>query len=246
MKLTLISIGPSHYVEKVRWALKLAGFPYTEDPHAPVFHLPYVLLAGGKRTVPVLKTPQGTLSDSTDILKWIDKHPDAKWHPYPEPHSAKIQELEDEFDESLGPHTRRVGYFHLLPDKGLALKAIGGPNPNFETKTIDALYEHVAKMMRKSMRIDAEGAARSTKKIEEVFGRVNQRLSDGRPYLLGEQLSGADITLAALGAPMVLPPKYGWTLPTLEEAPPAFRAEVERYREMPAGQYILNLYEKHR
>lgn len=246
MTLKLVSIGPSHYVEKIRWALKLAGYSYEEDAHAPIFHVPYVKLAGGNRTVPVLKTPQGVWSDSTDILVWIDSRPESKWKPYPGPTAAKIRELEDEFDESLGPHTRRVGYFHLLPHKALAIKTMCGENPNWEGKTIELFYDQCAAMMRKTMRIDAEGAARSTQKINEVFDRAAQRLSDGRPYLMGEQLTAADITLASLGAPVILPPQYGWSMPSIDEAPTEFRAEIDRYRAHPAGQFILRLYENSR
>ncbi len=242
----LITIGPSHYCEKVKWAFKLAGIDYVEDAHAPIFHLPYVKLAGGTRTVPVLKTPTEVIGDSTEILAWIQAKPDARWIPYPDKNSAKIRELEDEFDEIVGPHVRRVAYWHLLPNKALALRAIGGDSPNWETKTIDMLYDQCVKFMFKSMNIHADSVIRSNAKIMEVFDRVGQRLRDGRTFLMNDSLTAADITFASLAAPMLLPEKYGWTLPSIDEVPAGFRAEVDRYRATAAGEFALRIYATHR
>ncbi len=242
----LITIGISHYCEKARWALELAGIDFTEDAHAPVFHMPYVKLAGGKRSVPVLKTSNELLQDSSDILAWIQAKSDTRWSPYPEKNSAKIRELEDEFDEIVGPHVRRVAYWHLLPDKALALRSIGGQNPDWEAKTIDLFYAQASKFMMKSMNIHADSVIRSNAKILEVFERVGQRLSDGRTFLMNDTLTAADITFAALAAPVVLPQKYGWTLPVIEDVSAGFRAEVERYRAHPAGQFALRIYDDHR
>lgn len=246
MTLKMTSIGPSHYCEKARWALDLAGFSYTDDPHAPFFHVPYVKLAGGKSSTPILKTPNGVLTDSTDILQWIQDQQASKWRPYPEDNNAKIRELEDEFDEVLGPHTRRLAYHHLLPNRELALQTIGGKNPNFEIKVINALYDQCVNVMRKGMRIDDEGAARSIVKVDEVFERVAQRISDGREYLMNDTLTAADVTFAALAAPLLLPEKYSWPLPTVENAPASYRDLVSKLRAHPAGQFAMRIYEQHR
>lgn len=246
MTTKLITIGISHYCEKVRWALKLAGIDYIEDAHAPFFHIPYVKMAGGKRSVPVLKTTTDVIDDSTAILAWIQANPNARWNPYPEKNCAKIQELEDEFDDIIGPHVRRVAYWHLLPNQALALQTIGGKDPDIEIKTLGLFYDHVAKFMNKSMNIHADSVVRSNAKIMEAFERVAQRLSDGRKFLMNDSLTAADITFAALAAPLVLPEKYGWTLPNIDEIPGGFRAEVERYRDTAAGEFVLRIYETHR
>ena len=43
----LITIPPSHYCEKARWALDYAGISYREEGHPPLLHRLPVKLAGG-------------------------------------------------------------------------------------------------------------------------------------------------------------------------------------------------------
>jgi glutathione S-transferase len=77
-------------------------------------------------------------------------------------------------------------------------------------------------------------------------------LADGRTYLTGATLTFADITFASLGALAVLPPEYpgnrlGGPRLTIDDiTDPAWRAEVERFRARPSGQFILRLYREER
>lgn len=75
----LITIRGSHYVERARWALDLAGLPYEEDSSPPVVHMLSTLAArpaGSKaHSVPMLLTPDGAvLTDSADIVAYAHRH----------------------------------------------------------------------------------------------------------------------------------------------------------------------------
>ena len=70
--LRLITIPISHYCEKARWALERADIPYREERHVQLIHRIAARRAGGGQTVPVLVTPEGTLGESEDILRWVD------------------------------------------------------------------------------------------------------------------------------------------------------------------------------
>ena len=77
----LVTIPMSHYCEKARWALERAQIPYREDPHLQAIHWAHVWRAGRGRTAPVLVTDDVVLTESTDILRWVDGLSDLRLYP---------------------------------------------------------------------------------------------------------------------------------------------------------------------
>lgn len=244
---TLVTITFSHFCEKVRWALDHAKIDYRESGHLPIFHVLAVRRYGGWRSVPALVTDEGVINDSTNILGWIDKHA-SHVHLYGRSPDERreIERFEDFCDEQLGPHTRRWAYFYLLPNRDLTIEMTKEESPAFEHAALRVVFPLARKMMRRAMKIDEAGAARSLKKIEEVFADVEKRLADGRKYLVGEGLSAADITFASLAAVVLLPEQYGAKLPTLEDLPEEAQVHIRAWREHPAGQFALRLFKEHR
>ncbi len=247
--LRFVTMPISHYCEKVRWALDRTGLPYHEEPHAPLFHLLAALPATGlrSRTVPVLiddnPGQRHVLDDSTAILRYLERRYGASWL-FAAPEAAA---LEEEFDTQLGPHSRRVFYFYMLPEQQRIAEILSAAVPRHEGALARALFPLLVPVMRRSMRIDSAGLQRSLEKVEGVFARVSQRLADGRRYLGGETFGAADLTFAALASPLLLPPGYGIIpVPTVAEVPPALGALVEKFRATPAGQLALRLFAEDR
>ncbi len=54
--------------------------------------------------------------------------------------------------------------------------------------------------------------------VWEEFDHVAALLADGRPFLTGERFTTADLTFAALAAPVIVPPRYGVRLPAARGA----------------------------
>lgn len=243
----LVTITFSHFCEKVRWALDLAKIDYRESGHLPIFHVLAVRRHGGWRSVPALVTDEGVINDSTNILGWIDKQtPHVHLYGRSSDDRREIERFEDLCDEQLGPHTRRWAYFYLLPMRDLTLRMTEEGAPPLEHAALRVVFPLARKMMRQTMKIDAKGAERSRKKIEEVFAEVEKRLSDGRKYLVGDGLSAADITFASLAAVVLLPEQYGAKLPDLEDLPEEAQVHIRAWREHPAGQFALRLFKEHR
>ena len=259
----LITITFSHYCEKARWALDRARIPYVEDGHLPMFAWVPALRAGRRRTVPSLVTDDGAIPDSTDILRWCDARGDAPPlftdEPQAEPapgdpasaasggagsEAAEVADLEARFDRELGPHTRRLAYHHLLPTIGGRLGGLRGV-PRGEVLAARVLAPAMSVMMRRGLKIDAAGVARSEGKLAAVLADVEQRLADGRRYLVGDRLTAADLTFAALMTPLVAPPELSGYLP-FGDLPPGFAAIVDATRARPAGAFALRLYRDER
>ncbi len=246
---TLVTISFSHFCEKARWALDRASIEYRESAHLPLFHVPAVRRAGGKHGTPLLVTGEGVLRDSSDILAWIDRRrPELGLFGKTPEERAEVLRLEELFDVQLGPHTRRWAYFQLLADRRLLRQLFAAQTsaPRYQRSTMTVLLPLVRVAIRRSMKIDAAGAARSFAKIEQVFAQVGALLSDGRKFLVGDSLTAADLTFAALAAPAVFPDDSGGRLPRLEELPPAAAAQVRAWRAHPAGEHAERLVREHR
>jgi glutathione S-transferase len=205
-------------------------------------------LGKGGHTTPVLVAARRVLPDSTDILQFIDVEHANGWRPYPSDSQLRVEaeELEELFDTRLGPHTRRLAYFHLMRDHRLFLLSVSAGVGRGERLFFVALAPLIQKMMRLGMKIDDEGAARSLGFAHQMFDTVGELLSDGRPFLVGRDFSAADLTFAALAAPVLLPSNYGSPLPSLAELPLEFVAQVEEFRSSSAGAFALRMYRDHR
>lgn len=242
--MNLITIGVSHYCDKARLALELAELRYTEDAYVPILHRFAVKRAGGSGSTPTLVTGSRVIDDSTDILAFIQEHAESKWRPYPEDSQqrAEVEELEELFDEKLGPHTRRIAYFYLLPNKKLCTNMVEQVTPAWQVTVMKLGYPLFAEIMKRGMNITPAGAERSFARVDQIFDQVDALLSDGREHLVGDHLTAADITFAALAAPILLPDEYCTTMPRGGEETSEIEAFVARYSARPAGQWALKLW----
>ena len=243
-----ITIPFSHFCEKARWALERAHVPFREVGYLPMLQMPAVWRAGGKRTVPVLVTDDGPVCDSTDILRWCDAHGDAAplFPVDADDDGAEVAELEALFDKSLGPATRRIAYHLLLPMPGAAQLIAEKAPARWQGQLMKAVYPLARALMTRGLRLDDASAARSRQRVDEIFEDVGVRLGDGRTYLVGDRFTAADLTFAALAAPLIVPPQYQAYLPSLDRMPEALVDLIARLRDTAAGQHALAMYARHR
>jgi glutathione S-transferase len=242
MKPTLITIPFSHFCEKARWALDACRVAYEEDGHLPLFHY---LAVRGKKSVPILAVDRDRISDSTEIIAWADAKKPGTLIPTDTRAREQALALEDELDRGLGPATRRWGYFQLLPRTDLDDVLVRGV-PRWEARALIFTRPIAASILRRGLKIDAAGVERSRQKIDATFDAVDARLRDGRPYLVGDAFSVADLTFASLASPILFPREHPIGLPPPEELTPAAQAQVEAWRSRPAGRHGLAMYERHR
>ncbi len=231
----LITIRFSHFCEKARWALDRAGVAYQERAHLPLFAWFPALAAARNRTVPVFVSDGKCLADSTDILRFAGGlHLD----------DPEVAALEDDFDHYLGPAARRLAYYTLM-NHPVALNAMfERAAPWWQVAIARSVQPAMLGLMRRGMRIDDAGAARSRAVIEQTFEKVAARISDGRRYLCGDRFTAADLTFAALAGPLLVPPALQKFVLTEEYATGDIRALLEGYRATPAGKFAMRIYEE--
>ena len=243
--LRLVTIPISHYCEKARWALDLAGIPFREERHIQGVHQIAARRAGGGKTTPVLVTPDGALGESADILDWVDERlpPEAKLFPADR---AEVDALCARFDEVLGPRDRRLMYVHLLPERKLLLSFNNTGVPRWEDLLLRAAFPLLTPLVGRRLGIRPGIDVEDEELVWREFDFVGELLADGRQYLCGDGFSAADLTFAALAAPCVVPPEYTVPLPSPETLPAKTAALVERAREHPAGRHAPRMFSEHR
>lgn len=245
-QLTLVAIPISHYCEKARWALERAGIDYVEERHLQGFHHFYAKRRGGDFTTPVLVFPDArpAVRQSSEILKWVDTQLPEDQRLYPKDCASRVRATEHWLDMTLGPDGRGWLYGEILDDMEL-IEEYGLPGiPEFERRAFRGVVKAFKPYLAARLRV--QGTHADKQSVRDIYDEIADRISDGRRYLVGDRFTAADLTFAALSAPVLLPRKYGIELPPLERGSAGLQSAIEEFRAHPAGQFAMRLIEEER
>jgi glutathione S-transferase len=145
----------------------------------------------------------------------------------------------------LGVSTRCWGYSYILTRELLYPRWTLGV-PFWQKLLFPIIFPKVEPIIRENFKITATSATESYQEIIRVFDRVNEVLSDGRKYLLGDRFSAIDITFAALAVPILQPAEQYTPSTSLDSLPAQMQADIRHCRSTPAGEFGLRLYREHR
>jgi glutathione S-transferase len=248
-KPVLWQIQISHYSEKVRWALDHKGIDHARRTPLPGMHIPIALVMtrGAQITFPVLQLDGRTIGDSTAIIAALEaRHPEPPLYPLEPEQRSRALELEDYFDEQLGPYTRFLAFHELINEPEIFAEVASRvvPEPLGGAKPLVGAYARTLTSLRWGAR--DEGAAETAReKIVAGLDRLEEELdANGGEVLVGEGFSVADLTAASLFYPLVLPPE-GPTEPDAPQ-PPAFERFQATLRDRPGFRWVEETFRKHR
>jgi glutathione S-transferase len=244
----LITIPMSHYCEKARWGIERLGLTYHEERHLQGFHYPRTYWVSRNPAVPVLVDGRKVIADSSAILMHLDRYAPAEMRLYPAAANDRqqVEALEDLFDETLGVESRRWFYFHYLPEPRAALTIAGQGTPRIERAMAALAFPLMRRYATWLLQVNASTVNAGLERARQVVQQTDHLLGDARPFLVGDRLSAADLALACMMAPFVLPDEYGIRLPSLVQLPPAMRPAILEFRETLTGCHVLKLFRHHR
>jgi glutathione S-transferase len=235
----------SHYNEKVRWALDHKRIPHVRRSLLPGIHaIKAKRLTGDTETTPVLTLEGRSIGDSTRIIAALEgRWPEPPLYPEDEAERRRALELEDFFDEELGPHIRRAVYQELLPHPEMVLPLFTHGQPLPARALLRASFPLLRVGMRQKMRINPEAAEGSRRKVEEAMDRLEEEIGPSG-YLVGDSFGVADLTAAALFYPVVLPAEFPY--PSVTEPPASAREYIDPLANRPGGEWVAEMYRRHR
>jgi glutathione S-transferase len=236
----------SHHVEKVRWALDYKRVPHIRRTLLPGLHPSKARrLTGDTSTTPVLTIDGRSIGDSTRIIAAIEEG----WQQpplYPEDEAGRRRalELEECFDEELGPHLRRAFYHELLPHPELVVPLFTHGHP-LAAQILRAGFPVLRVAMRHRMVINPETAATSRAKMVAAMDRLEREISTSG-YLVGESFTVADLTVAALFYGVARPPEFPYPMMAHDDLPDAWRELSDSLAQRPGGQWVTEISHRHR
>ncbi|HEY0390701.1 MAG TPA: glutathione S-transferase family protein [Solirubrobacterales bacterium] len=245
---TLWHIAVSHYSEKARWALDYKEVPHKRRAVAvPGLHIPASmwLTRGASQTFPVLEIDGQRIGDSTEIVAVLEGHfPEPPLYPADPAQRRRALELEDFFDEELGPHLRLLAFHELGKDPERFEAVIERTAPGPLTKIGGGAVTYARTYTGLRFGVKSEQAAEVARaKVIAALDRLEAELGSG-DYLVGDSFSVADLTAASLFYPLVLPDEG--PLPEEEPLPAgmeSFRAPLE---ERTGYQWVEEMFRRHR
>jgi glutathione S-transferase len=246
-KPVLWQIRISHYSEKARWALDYKDVDHEVRAPPPGVHMlvALALTRGRHKTFPVLQLEGQNVGDSTAIIAALEERfPEPPLYPEDPEERRRALELEDWFDEELGPPIRLLVWHEATRDPERMAEAVAPdlPPPLRRVRGATAAAARYALTfvgLRYGVK-SAEAAEQARAKVLAALDRLEVEL-DGNEYLVGDRFSVADLTAAALLYPLAFPPEG----PKVESP-----AGYERFRaplaDRPGYRWIEEMFRRHR
>jgi glutathione S-transferase len=247
VKPVLWQLEISHYNEKVRWALDYKRIPHIRRSLLPGAHIVKAKsLTGDTSTTPVLTLDGRSIGDSTRIIAAIEERwPQPPLYPADPVERRRALELEEFFDEELGPHIRRVAYYELLPHPELVMPLFTHGQPVAARTAFRAGFSTLRQAMRGRFELTAEAAAASRAKTVAAMDRLERELSPSG-FLVGDSFTVADLTAAALFYPGASPPEFQYPMIPVEDLPESLREFRSELAARPGGKWVLEMYRRYR
>jgi glutathione S-transferase len=244
---TLWQIDVSHFSEKARWALAWKGVEHRRRSPVPGAHMAVALWVtrGSHYTFPVLSIEGRRIADSTAIVAALEERfPEPPLYPADPAERRRALELEDFFDEELGPDIRQLAWYEFGkdPEGFAALMRQTVPAPLARFDRLAATYARAFTTLR-FRASDAVVARRSRAKTLAALDRLEAELGDGE-YLVGDRFSVADLTAASLFYPLAQPEEG--PMPTDQVSARGFEEFREPLQGRPGVVWVAEMFRRHR
>jgi glutathione S-transferase len=241
-------ISISHYNEKARWALDFKRIPHRRRAIPGGIHMAaaLALTRGAGYTFPILVLDGEVISDSTAIIGALEQRwPEPALYSEDPAERRRALDLEDYFDEELGPPIRLLGWHEMTrdPERLAALMNQFLPPSAREMRAareLSARFASAFTALRYGVKSEEE-AERSGQRVLASLDRLEAELGDNE-YLVGDRFTVADLTAASLFYPLVLPPEG----PDLGDPPEGFQRFRQPLEDRPGYQWVAEIYRRHR
>lgn len=198
----------------------------------------------GQTSLPILILDGKAIPDSTRIIAALEEaFPGKPLYPRDPSQRVRALELEEFFDEELGPHVRRLGISRLLRHPLYMAHLFDADAPWRSRWTYPPMLFLARSRLAKRVRVDAESLAASQRKVDQAVARIEREIQSSG-YLVGNTFSVADLTAAAMLSVAVLPPEFP-CLPRMG-IPAEIEQALRQFENHPVAHWARDIYRRHR
>ncbi len=235
----------SHFNEKVRWALDWKKIPHRREVLF-VDYAPRAWWATRQMSLPILWLDGRAIADSTEIVAALEtRYGEPSLYPLDAEALEQALLVEDDFDEGVAPAIRTLLIGEVLAQNPAA--AVEILSTDMGSRLLPAV-KRMAKVFgsfyRHRHQIDPETRALAPRQIETGLDRI-ERLRAGRPYLVGDEFSIADLTAASILGSIATPPELRHQ-PSESLFPESVLKLREQWSKHPSAEWVRDIYKSHR
>ena len=244
-ELTLHQFLFSHFNEKVRWALDYKGIVHQRVAHLPGPHRPTIQKLSGQGQTPVLTIGPQVIAGSARIIDVLEaRFPLPGLYPADAEARAAALSLQKRFDDTVGPAVR-TALFSVLIQEPAYLTSMFARNTSAPVRLLYRASFPLARGMiaRGNGVTDPDNVTQAFELTEAALEEVASQ-SQTTGYLVGDAFSIADLSAAALLAPLVSLDHPDMARP--EPVPAALTAFYSRWADHPGAAWVSSQYQAHR
>ena len=251
MKPILYIFAISHYCEKARWALDHLGIDHEIVHLAPGLHVKFSKDKGlPTSSLPILEVDGDSvktimIQGSEKIIDWADQVTQGDRRLTPEAGKDKILQIEQRLGDKMGVHIRRAFYSEALVEFPATVRPIFTRHLSLPRKVmVSLMWPKIRNKMIQRMDLGYKQGEESKKILDEELDWLESLLSEEDSFLVGDKLSRADITAAALLARLASPkdhPSHKYM-----QRPPRLEQLAQQWSDRPALKWVRRIYQQHR
>jgi|GEM_PF-1235269 glutathione S-transferase len=245
---SLLTFAPMIDSEVGRWVLVHHGVPYRETPHIFGWASVLSLFQTGTTNIPLLHGNGPSVASARAIVDYYDQNcpVEKRLVPAEADLAAAVNADWSRFNIVFGGAVAVVCYYHLLPHRAIMIEPFTRGVPELEAISLDTNYAAYAGLINNLLQLSASGAQHALTRLQSIVAETDQRIADGRQYLVGDRFTLSDMALATSAGPVLLPEHYGSPIPPFEVMPSELQAIISELREHETARFVERIYRQHR
>lgn len=195
-------------------------------------------------SVPVLLSDNEVVQGSSEIINYLEqKFPSHSLTPMDADARRACLDIEHTMNNRLGENIRQILYYWLLAYPDFIRYCFTHPMPRLKQRIFALLYPILRYKIYQKYVISTAKVELARREFDIALCEIERKL-DQRQYLVGEQFTRADLSVASMLSLLVMPAEHPF--PWREIPDPQARAFIDAYQKHPVAEWVAKTYRDHR